>query len=150
MSAPGSQGFLVNNYQPRQPAQVMVYSLTPGNVQADENAIGVVTSTIPLFGSVAYILFDSGATHSFISSTYVKLCKLSIKPLEQNICVATPIGDPMTCRKCVDNCPIIIEGKTLPAKLAVFSMLGFDVILGMDCLSKHGTNMDFRKKEVTF
>jgi len=128
----------------------MVYSLTLGNVQANENATDVLTSTIPLFGSVANIFCYSGPTHSFISSTYVKLCKLSTKPLEQNICVATPIGDPMTCRKCVDNCPIVIEGKTLLAKLAVFNMLGFDVILGMDWLSKYGANIDCCKKEVTF
>jgi hypothetical protein len=62
----------------------------------------------------------------------VKLCKLSTEPLEQNICVATSVGDTVTCRKCVDNCPIVIGGKTLLAKLVVFSMLGFDVILGID------------------
>jgi len=67
MSAVGSQGSLVSNYQPRQLAQVMVYSLTPGNVQADDNAIDVVTSTIPLFGSVAYILFDSGTVLPILS-----------------------------------------------------------------------------------
>jgi len=56
----------------------------------------------------------------------------------------------VTCRKCVDNCPIIIEGRKLPARLAVFSMLGFDVILGMDWLSKYDASIDCRKKEVTF
>jgi len=92
----------------------------------------MVTSTIPLFGSVACVLFDSGVMHSFISSSYVKLCRLNTKPLEQNIYVATPVGNTITCRKCVDNCPIVIEGKTLPARLVVFNMLGFDVILGMN------------------
>jgi hypothetical protein len=43
--------------------------------------------------------------------------------------VATHVGDAVTCRKCVDNYLIVIEGKTLLAKLAVFTMLGFDVIL---------------------
>jgi hypothetical protein len=71
-------------------------------------------------------------------------------PLEQNICVATPVGNTVTCRKCVDNCLIVIEGKTLRAKLAVFSMMGFDVILGMDWLSKYGANIDCGKKEVIF
>jgi hypothetical protein len=44
----------------------------------------------------------------------------------------------------------VIEGKTLPAKLVVFSMLGFNVILGMDWLSKYKANIDCDKKEVTF
>jgi hypothetical protein len=80
MSVAGSQGSQASNYQPRQPAQDRVYSLTSGNVEVDENTIDVVTGTVPLFGSIAYILFNSGATHSFISSTFVKLCNLSSKP----------------------------------------------------------------------
>jgi hypothetical protein len=145
-----SQGSQVSNYQRRQPTQAKVYSLTPDSVAIDANATDVVTSTIPLFGSVAYILSDSGATHSFISSAYVKLCQLSTELLEESICVATPVGDIVTCRKCVDNCPVIIEGRKFLARLAVFSMLGFDVILGMDWLSKYDANIDCRKKEVTF
>jgi hypothetical protein len=73
-----------------------VYALTPGNVEAKENATDVVIGTIPLFGSVVCALFDLGAMHSFISSTYVKLCKLSTRPLDQNICVATPVGETIT------------------------------------------------------
>jgi hypothetical protein len=50
----------------------------------------------------------------------------------------------------VEDCPIFIEGKTLPAKLVVFKMLGFDVILGMDSLSKHYASIDCQGKVVTF
>jgi hypothetical protein len=146
----GSQGTQVSNYQPRQPAQAKVYSLTLGNIEADDNATNVVIGTIPLFGSVTCVLFDSGATHLFISSTFVKLYKLSTEPLDQNICVAIPVGDAVTCRKCVDRCPIVIEGRTLLVKLVVFSMMGFDVILGMDWPSKYKANIDCHKKKVTF
>jgi hypothetical protein len=66
----------------------------------------------------------------------VKLYSLSTEPLEQNIGVATLVGNAVTCRKYVENCPIVVEGKTWPTKLVVFSMLGFDVIMGMDWLSK--------------
>jgi hypothetical protein len=47
-----------------------------------EGNADVIAGTILLFGSLTCTLFDSGATHSFISSSYVKLCKLSMKPLE--------------------------------------------------------------------
>jgi hypothetical protein len=144
------QGSQTSVNQPRQATPAKVFALTPENVFAKENATDVVTGTIPLFGSIACVLFDSGATHSFISSSYVKLCRLSTESLEQNICVATPTGDAITCRKYVGNCPIEIEGRVLLAKLAVFGMLGFDVILGMDWLSKYKANIDCHKKEVTF
>jgi hypothetical protein len=50
----------------------------------------------------------------------------------------------------VENCPIIIEGRTLSANLVVFKMLGYDVILGMDSQSKHHANIDCLKKEISF
>jgi hypothetical protein len=80
----------------------------------------------------------------------VKLCRLATEPLELNMCLTTPVGDAITCRKCGDNCPIKTEGRVLPAKLAVFGMLGFNVILGMDWLSKYDASINCRRKEVTF
>jgi hypothetical protein len=106
--------------------------------------------TIPLFGKLASTLFDSGATHSFISSTYVTLCSMTTQPLKQSITVSTPAGDVVSCRKFIVDCPIIIEDRVQPANLVVFQMLGFDIILGMDWLSKYYTNIDCRKKEVIF
>jgi len=135
-AATRSQRSQASNNQPRKPVQARVYSFTLNNIEVEENATDVVTSTIPLFSRLACILFDLGARHSFISSTYVKLCSLSIEPLEQNMSMATLVGDAVTCRKCVENCPIIIEGKTLPEKLVVFSMLGFYVIQEIDCHEK--------------
>jgi hypothetical protein len=60
---------LAIGYQPKQPAQACVYSLTPENVAIEGNNVDVVTGTIPLYGNLACVLSDSGATHSFISST---------------------------------------------------------------------------------
>jgi hypothetical protein len=137
-----------NNYQPKQPAQARVYSLTPANNEEEAPSTDVVTGTIPLFGRLACVLFNFGATHSFVSSTYVKLCNMNTKPLEQNIRVTNPVGNTVTCVKFVENCPIVIGGRTLPTKLAVFGMLGFDTILRIDWLSKYEANIDCRKKEV--
>lgn len=87
MSVTESHGSQASNYQPRQSTHARIYLLISGNVEANENATDVVTSTIPLFGSVDCILFDSGATHSFISFAFFKLCNLSTEPLEQKVCI---------------------------------------------------------------
>ncbi|XP_062166984.1 uncharacterized protein LOC133873276 [Alnus glutinosa] len=79
----------------------------------------------------------------------VRMC-MTPRPLNQNITVSTPTGNIVTCMKSIENCPIVIRDRVLPANLAVFQMLGFDVILGMDWLSKHYANIDCRKKEVVF
>ncbi|XP_059441889.1 uncharacterized protein LOC132174214 [Corylus avellana] len=150
MGTTEGQKALAASFQPKRPTQARVYSLTLENVATEGNNVNVVTGTIPLYGKLACVLFDSGATHSFISSTYLKLCNLSTRSLERNISVSTPIGSAVTCRKCVENCPILVGGRTLPAKLAVFGMLGFDIILGMDWLAKYGAKIDCQKKEIVF
>lgn len=140
--------------QQQYPAQARVYSLTPGGVEdeeeGDEENTDVVAGTIPLFGNLASTIFDSGATHSFISSTYVKLCSMITQPLNQNITISTPAGDVVTCRKFIEDCPIVIEDRILQVNLIVFQILGFHIILGMDWLSKYYANIDCRKKEVIF
>jgi hypothetical protein len=50
------------------------------------------------------------------------------------------------CKHLVEDCPIVIEGRKPPAILVVFKMLGFDVILGMDWLSKHYASINFLRK----
>jgi hypothetical protein len=124
--------------------------LTPGGVEDEEGYADVVTGTVPLFGNLACTFFYSSATHSFISSTYVKLCGMNTQPIEQKINVATAAGDKITCRKSVKECPIIIERRVLSANLVVFQMLGFDIILGMDWLSKYYVNIDYRKRKIVF
>lgn len=76
----------------------------------------------------------------------MKLCKLSTQPLEQNICMAIPIGDTMICRKYVESCPVVMEGRTLLAKLAVFGIPNFDIIIGIDWLAKYEASINCRKK----
>jgi hypothetical protein len=103
MGAYRGHGSQASINQSRPAASALVYSLTPDSVHAEENATDVVTCTIPLFDSIACVLFDSGATHSFISSSYVKLCRLTTEPLELTMYVTTPVGDAINRRKCVDN-----------------------------------------------
>jgi hypothetical protein len=40
-------------------------------------------------------------------------------------------------------------GKILPVNLVVFAMFDYDVILGMDWLTKHHANIDYARKRVT-
>jgi hypothetical protein len=44
----------------------------------------------------------------------------------------------------------MIEERILPGNLAVFQMQGFDIILGMDWLSRYYASIDCRRKEIIF
>jgi hypothetical protein len=50
----------------------------------------------------------------------------------------------------LENCFIVVSGRTLPANLRVFKMLGYNIILSMDRFSKYGATIDCQKKEVVF
>ncbi|TYK15084.1 gag-protease polyprotein [Cucumis melo var. makuwa] len=57
-----------------------------------ERAGTVVTSTLPVLGYYALVLFDSGSSHSFISSAFVLHARLEVEPLHHVSSVSTPSG----------------------------------------------------------
>ncbi|XP_035539634.1 uncharacterized protein LOC118344008 [Juglans regia] len=86
-------------------ATARVYALTPIDAEASND---VVTGTLSLFSRHASILFDSGATHSFISNHYARLAEKIPEPLEPSMSVATPSGDHIICDSVLIGCPIEI------------------------------------------
>jgi hypothetical protein len=134
-----------NNHKP--PTQARVYALTPSEAKTEN---GVVTGTLPLLSGKAVILFDSGATHSFISTKYARRFHINLEPMKVGVVVSTPVSKSLICRKIVMGCPIQIEGRTLTANLIVFDMEGFNIILGMDWLSNNHAIIDCHNKEIIF
>jgi hypothetical protein len=134
-----------NAQKPLVPATV--YAFTPGEIEVGSD---VVTGTIPILGFQAWVLFDSRATHSFMSSMYAKLSRVVEAPLEVGLSVVNPIGKSVVCTRMVRSCPINIGGKVFLANLVVIPVQGFDVILGMDWLAKYYASIDYASKEVIF
>ena len=100
--------------------------------QEVENVPGMITSTISLCGHAAYTLFDSRATHSFISEQFVKLVDIEQVWLETMLSVSTPMNDRVLVSFGYPNCKIVIRGREESIDLAVLVMFDFDVIVGMD------------------
>jgi hypothetical protein len=67
-------------------APARVYALVPGE---PEGGSEVVTGTAPILGFEASVLFDSGATHSFVSIVFVRLSRLVVRTLEPGLAVTT-------------------------------------------------------------
>lgn len=68
----------------------------------------VVTSILPLFSRHSSILFDLGATHSFVSNTYARLSGEAPEPLDCSLIVATLVGDHVVCNSVLRGCPVKI------------------------------------------
>jgi hypothetical protein len=110
----------------------------------------VVTSTLPISSGRAFVLFDLGSTHSFVSYCFAKACFSKSEALNVNLVVATPVGSTILCTSIVKNCPILVEGHIMPVNLIIFEMNGFDIILDMDWLSMYHACMDYFHKEIVF
>ncbi|KAL0539895.1 hypothetical protein IC582_024116 [Cucumis melo] len=115
-----------------------------------EKAGTVVTGTLPVLGHYALVLFDSGSSHSFISSAFVSHARLEVEPLHHVLSVSTPSGECMLSKEKVKSCQIELAGHVIEVTLIVLDMLDFDVILGMDWLAANHASIDCSCKEVTF
>jgi hypothetical protein len=73
-----------------------------------------------------------------------------MRTLEPGIAVTTPVGKTVVYKCVVCKCPVSICGRVLPANLTILLMFSYDVILGMDWLTKHSTVIDCALKRVTF
>jgi hypothetical protein len=80
---------------------------------------------------LATILFDSGASHSFISSYFVETHDIPTVALKKPLLTKSH-GGHIPCHLGVINIPIILSGVAFPTNLVVLNSHGIDVILGMD------------------
>ncbi|KAL0561162.1 hypothetical protein IC582_001582 [Cucumis melo] len=110
----------------------------------------MVTGTLPILGHYAFVLFDSGSSHSFISSVFVQHVGLEVEPLGSVLSVSTPSGEVLLSKEKIKACLVEIANHVLDVILLVLDMQDFDVILGMDWLSANHASIDCFGKEVVF
>jgi hypothetical protein len=82
------------------------------------------------------VLFNSGASHSFISSSFIVKHHLPITIVKQTMLVSSPGGEIRTKHIC-HAISIAIRGVDFLANLIVLDSKGIDIILGMDWLRKY-------------
>jgi hypothetical protein len=115
--------------------------------QVDTSA-DVVTGNLLIPPAVGLVLFDPGATHSFISRKFVEMHSLEHTSLAKHIEVHSP-GGLIVVKHVCHNRPICIENITFKASMYVITLSGLDVILGMDWLARHGAKLDCEGKSIT-
>ena len=125
--------------------QARVFSVTQQEADA---SLDVITGMISVYDHDAYALVDPGATHSFISVPFTKRHQIESQPIDGRMVVSVPNGDTMISEKIVPGSRLVIQNNDFPADLIVLGIYDFDIVLGMDWLSKHRATLDCYKKEV--
>nr|GEV94764.1 putative reverse transcriptase domain-containing protein [Tanacetum cinerariifolium] len=130
-----------------------VYQLGVVNVQEDPK---VVTGTFLLNNHYATVLFDSGADRSFISTKFSTL--IYIKPVEIDTSYEVELADEdhdlsfqhkiVSTNNVLKGCTLNLLNHSFPIDLMVIELGSFDVIIGMDWLSKNDAAILCGEKKV--
>ena len=111
-------------------------------------ASDVVLGTCTINTKPALILFDSGASHSFILKDFVAKHRFPVSPLGHLLVIQTPASEMKTNTMCQDL-TISINQVKFPAQLSTLNVPGLDAILGMDWLVQHAAQIDCATRAVT-
>ena len=107
--------------------QGRVYAITRQAESADQP---VIQGTFLLSRLWTRVLFDAGASHSFIVASVVIKLGLEVKTLEEPLYVSSPLGIRARIGMICRGCELEISGNLLMVDLRIMDMSEFDVILG--------------------
>ncbi|GJW71694.1 putative reverse transcriptase domain-containing protein [Tanacetum coccineum] len=110
--------------------------------------LNIVTGTSTLNNYYATTLFDSGADYSFASTTFIPLLEIEPSNLGFSYEIKIASEQLVEINKVIRGCKLEIEGHTFDIDLILFGHGSFDVIVGMDWLSKHKAEIVCHKKVV--
>ena len=111
-----------------QPEHGRVNHITTKQAQGPSN---VVLGMFPINSCYGSVLFDSGASHSFVSKQFAEKYHLKTEGMSRAMAIQSPGGVLRTGLRC-PKVIISIEGVEFLANLIVIDSKGLDVILGMN------------------
>jgi hypothetical protein len=91
----------------------------------------IMTGIFSVFNQPALILFDFGASHSFISQKFSAKCQLPFCHTKGSFMIATP-GGKIATNQLIRSVPISMESKIFKTTLLILGLEGMDIILGAD------------------
>jgi hypothetical protein len=94
----------------------------------------VMMGTFLVANHPAIILFDSGASHIFISKKFVEQHCISYHESKQGFKIQSPRGQIFT-REVAYQVPVTLAGRDFPTNMIVLKGQDIDVILGMNWLA---------------
>ena len=95
------------------------------------------------------ILFDFGASHSFIVASCVRELGIEVKTLKRSLYVISPLRTRVSVDLICRGCELEISRILLTVDLRVMDMSEFDVILRIDRLTAHQVVIDCECRRVT-
>nr|CAD1835013.1 unnamed protein product [Ananas comosus var. bracteatus] len=123
-----------------------MYAAQTEEAAAAEN---VVAGIILLYGIQVRVLFDTGASHSFIDGLFAELHGIPLTSLLHPGRVIV-LDHSLDIREFCPSCPVQVGDWIIPVDLLALHKLGeFDVVLGMDWLTKYYATIDCKDRTLS-
>ncbi|GJV42825.1 putative reverse transcriptase domain-containing protein [Tanacetum coccineum] len=108
----------------------------------------VVTGTFLLNNRYATALFDSGADKSFVSTNFSTLIDIEPVELDTSYEVELADGKVVSTNNVLIGCTLNLLNRSFPIDLMVIELGSFDIIIGMDWLSRYDAAILCGEKKV--
>ncbi|KAF3499875.1 hypothetical protein F2Q69_00044264 [Brassica cretica] len=105
-----------------------------------------VAGSVAVGGVMAFTLFDTGETHSFVSPKLTREWNFKGKFNTMVTGVETTGTEKMATRGRYEEVPVILAGVNLPGDLLELELGRYEVILGMDWLAQHKVVVECAKE----
>jgi hypothetical protein len=158
----GNVGHYAKNYPRNQQRQMPAPSQDKGReqkVQVRQGKLNFTTleelpegapimiGTFSVFNQPALILFDSGASHSFISQKFNAKCHLPFCHAKGSFMITTPGGKTLT-NQLIQSVPIQLGSHIIKTTLLVLGLESVDIILGTNWMNLHQVVLDMASRIV--
>ena len=114
----------------------------------DQDAPEVIASIFSLYDIEMHALIDPRSTHSYVCMEHVFDKVPTMEKLAYDMHVTSPLGHNVSGNNVYINCLIVIQAREFLADLITLPFREFDLILGMDWLTKHRAIVDCGQKTV--
>ncbi|XP_063946164.1 uncharacterized protein LOC108194850 [Daucus carota subsp. sativus] len=109
----------------------------------------VISGTLLVNSENACVLIDSGASRSFISIRLMNKLGMESVPLREMMNIEIANQEVITVDQVCPNCEILVQTQNFAIDLIPIKLGEFDVILGMDWLTKYDAQINCRRKRVS-
>jgi len=107
----------------------------------------VMSGTFSINGHPITVLFDSGASHTFISKECVSRLGLEVEIIPRPYNIHSPGGHLIT-NQLVRQVPLQLQGRIFATQLIVLPSQKIDIILGMNWMGVHRVILDTVSRSV--
>jgi Retroviral aspartyl protease len=110
----------------------------------------LIAGMVYISDSPAFVLIDTGASHSFVSSLFIASRDWPTEIRTRAMEVQTPLGRTVIVNRICRGRIVRIAGRDLVVDLTVLDMRDFNVLLGLNWLTRHRAVVDCERRSVRF